>query len=276
MKKFFLILSFLSAASSVVAQSQRASESMDRIEICKRNYAALFGGEALTGEGSDPELMAILQKFIFGEVFETGDLDPRMREMITCVTLATLDTQPQLEAHAAAALNAGVTPLQLREAIYQCAPFIGFPRTLNAMQTVNRVFRGRGITLPLAAQGSVTEQTRGERGAAIQQPLYGSEIADAMRSLPDGMDRALPRFLTEVCFGDFYTRGVLSVADRELLSLCVLAALKAERQITAHAAGCLRAGHGRATLCAAMIQVLPYAGFPAALNAIRIIQTVEP
>lgn len=34
---------------------------MDRIETCKQNYTRLFGGEALTGKGSDPELMDILQ-----------------------------------------------------------------------------------------------------------------------------------------------------------------------------------------------------------------------
>ena len=87
----------------------------------------MFGGEALTGKGSDPELMDILQKFIFGEVFETGSLDYKTREMITCVTLASMQTLPQLKSHAAAALNVGVSPIELREAIYQCAPFIGFP-----------------------------------------------------------------------------------------------------------------------------------------------------
>ncbi len=78
---------------------------MDRIETCKQNYTRLFGGEALTGKGSDPELMDILQKFIFGEVFETGSLDHKTREMITCVTLASMQTLPQLKSHAAAALN---------------------------------------------------------------------------------------------------------------------------------------------------------------------------
>ena len=55
---------------------------MDRIEICKQNYRTLFGGEALTGQGTDPEMMDILQKFIFGEVFQTGDLTLKQREII--------------------------------------------------------------------------------------------------------------------------------------------------------------------------------------------------
>ena len=112
------------------ARAQNKSENMDRIDLCKQNYTALFGGEALTGEGTDPEFMAILQKFIFGEVFAVGDLDRPTRELITCTVLSVMQTLPQLKAHAAAALQVGVKPIELREAVYQCAPFIGFPKTL--------------------------------------------------------------------------------------------------------------------------------------------------
>ena len=69
--------------------------------------------------------------------------------MITCVTLATMQTLPQLKAHAGAALNVGVSPVELREAMYLTAPFIGFLRMLNAVGTVNEVFREHGISLPL-------------------------------------------------------------------------------------------------------------------------------
>ena len=66
--------------------------------------------------------MDILQKFIFGEVFTVGNLDNKQRELITCTVLSVMQTLPQLKSHAAAALNVGVTPVELREAIYQCAP----------------------------------------------------------------------------------------------------------------------------------------------------------
>ena len=50
-------------AGSLSATAQTTS-TMDRIEACKQNYHTLFGGEALTGQGTDPEMMDILQKFI--------------------------------------------------------------------------------------------------------------------------------------------------------------------------------------------------------------------
>ena len=117
MKRKLLTLVFIvSGLMPAIAQNVsdlKTEKDMDRIELCKKNYTTLFGGEALTGQGTDPEMMDILQKFIFGEVFRTGELDIKTREMITCVTLATMQTLPQLKAHAGAALNVGVTPVEL-------------------------------------------------------------------------------------------------------------------------------------------------------------------
>ena len=161
MKKLVIVL--LLFAGMIPAMAQKNNE-MNRIEVCKENYTTLFGGEALTGQGTDPEFMDILQKFIFGEVFSIGDLDHKSRELITCTTLAVMQTLPQLKVHAAAALHVGVTPVELREAIYQCAPFIGFPKTLNAIAVMNEVFKEQGISLLLEAQGTVTEETRSGKG----------------------------------------------------------------------------------------------------------------
>ena len=160
MKQSVIIFALL-LAGLMPAKAQN-DETMNRIETCKENYRTLFGGEALTGQGTDPEMMDILQKFVFGEVFTTGNLSLKQREMITCVTLATMQTLPQLKAHAGAALNVGVTPVELREAMYLTAPFIGFPKMLNAVGTVNEVFKERDISLPLENQTTVTEANRHE------------------------------------------------------------------------------------------------------------------
>lgn len=274
--RLILLALVMSCPIFTIAQSNsNDKEEMHRIELCKKTYNELFGGEALTGQGSDPELMDILQKFIFGEVFYTGGLNAKTREMITVVTLTTEQTLPQLRSHSNAALNVGVTPVELREAVYQCAPFIGFPKTLNAVNVINEVFKERGISLPLEKQGIVEENERYAKGREIQFPLYGDEIKEAMEPLPEGMDEAVPRFLTEMCFGDFYTRGGLDIKTRELLMLCVLTSLGADKQIALHAKGNIRAGNSKETLYAAMIQCLPYVGFPLALNAINIIKSIE-
>ena len=197
----FTLAGFLSLQAQETGGTAK-ERAADRVEVCKQNYHTLFGGEALTGKGTDPEMMDILQKFIFGEVFRSGELTMQQRELITCVTLATLQTLPQLTAHAGAALNVGVSPLELREAMYLTAPFIGFPRMLNAVATVNEVFKQRGISLPLEKAGTVTEADRHEQGAAIQDKLYPGGIASVMAGVPGGLGEDVEYFLTSNFFGD--------------------------------------------------------------------------
>lgn len=258
------------------AQTTEKTNDMDRIELCKENYTALFGGEALNGGGTDPEIMDILQKYIFGEVFRTGDLDIKTREMITCVCLATMQQLPQLKGHTRAALNVGVTPIELREAVYQCAPIIGFPKVLNAMTAVNEAFTERGIKVPLETQATVTEENRYEKGHEIQYPLYGDRMKEAMKDVPGGMGEKVARFLTEVHFGDFQTRSGLDTPTRELLTYCVLTVIGAEPQLHAHLRANLKAGNSKERVTAAVIQCMPYIGFPAALKALNIIKDFQP
>lgn len=270
MKKYIIaIVFFLTGMVSVKAQTDNQ---MNRIETCKENYRTLFRGEALTGQGSDPEMMDILQKFIFGEVFTTGDLSLKQREMITCITLATMQTLPQLKAHAGAALNVGVTPLELREAMYLTAPFIGFPKMLNAVSTVNEVFKERGISLPLENQTTVTEDNRHEQGAAIQDKLYHGGISGVLSGIPGNLDEDVSRFLTDYFFGEIYTRGTLDIPTKELLGYCILTTLEAESQLQSHFHGNIKAGNSPQTVASAVIQTLPYIGFPAAIKALRIIK----
>ena len=276
MKQPVIIFALLLAG--LMSAKAQHNETMNRIETCKENYRTLFGGEALTGQGTDPEMMDILQKFIFGEVFTTGNLSLKQREMITCVTLATMQTLPQLKAHAGAALNVGVTPVELREAMYLTAPFIGFPKMLNAVGTVNDVFKERGISLPLENQTAVTEANRHEQGAAIQDKLYHGGISAVMEGVPGGMGEEVARFLTDYFFGEIYTRNGLDLKTKELLGYCILTTLEAESQLQSHFHGNIQAGNTPEEVTAAVIQCLPYIGFPAAIKALRIIkqETARP
>ncbi|AUD01393.1 carboxymuconolactone decarboxylase family protein [Spirosoma pollinicola] len=248
---------------------------MNRIERTQKTYQALFQQEIMASK-TDPELLTILQRFIFGEVFYVGNLTDKTRELITITALATNQTLPQLTAHTGAALNIGVTPLEIREVIYQLAPFIGYPKVLNSMDAINKVFESRHITLPLATQGTVQEGQRLEKGAEKQVPLYGDSMKQNMKTLPGEFAEAIPRLLTESCFGDFYTREGLDLKTRELMIFCALATLGGtERQMESHAVGNLKVGNDTETLLSAMVQLYPYIGFPRIANAIGVIREVK-
>ena len=261
-----------SVSAAPAAVTEQGGENMSRTEICKQNYRRLFNGEALIDAGNDPEMMKMLQKYIFGEVFAVGSLDIKTREMLTVVSLSAQQALPQLKAHANAALNVGVTPIELRETVYLCAPFVGFPKTLNALGVINEVFAERGIKLPLESQGKTAEEERFAAGSAIQQPLYGNEIKEALAGLPGNMGEDAARFLTEFCFGDIYTRGGLDVKTRELLAIGILVTTGNMQTLQSHIAGSIRAGNSPETVTAAIIQCMPYVGFPNALNALKVLK----
>jgi 4-carboxymuconolactone decarboxylase len=247
----------------------------ERQAHAEATYERLFGPRDRSAPDDDPELMEILRRFIFADVFDTGVLDDRTRELITVTVLACLQTLPQLRSHTAAALNVGVEPIEIREAVYQLAPFIGFPRTLNAVATVNDVFRARGIGLPLANQGTVSDADRYSKGLAEQAPLYGDEIKDNLADLPQPFNEVLPRLLTEFCFGDFYTRRGLTLVQRELLVLCALAAIgDTSAQLGPHGRACLQVGNSKDTVVAALVHCYPYIGFPRAVAAIRAVKNL--
>ena len=110
----------------------RADES-DCQRHAEATYERLFGPRDGTARTPTRSLTRILREFIFGDVFDTGILDDRARELVTVTALACLQALPQLKSHTGAALTIGLEPIQIREAIHQLAPFIGFPRTLNAV-----------------------------------------------------------------------------------------------------------------------------------------------
>lgn len=248
---------------------------MDRIELTKKKFRELFGGEPTRNEGTDPEFMRILQRFIFGEVCYVGSLDNRLRELITVTVLCVNQTLPQLKAHVGACLNVGLSPLEIRETVYQCAPFIGFPKTLNAIAAMNETFVQMGISLPIESAENVSEETRYEQGLSLQAPIYGTEIADRYSWLPDDFSKRVPEWLTELCFADFATRKGLDEKTRELLTVVMLAAMSgAETQVRAHVIGALKVGNTSEEIVCALCQAMPYMGIPRLFNALNCVKDI--
>jgi 4-carboxymuconolactone decarboxylase len=273
----FTILIFSSIAVDAQVSDKQTNQNFGdtgRIERTKKKYQELFGAPAVMS-ATDPELMTILQRFIFGEVFYIGNLNDKTRELITITALTTNQTLPQLKVHANAALNIGVRPIEIREIVYQLAPFIGYPKVLNALDTINSVFKSRNIKLPLENQTTIADTQRFEKGKEIQYPLYGEGMKQNMKDLPGEFADVIPRMLTESCFGDFYTRRGLDIKTRELMIFCALATLGADRQLSSHVIGNLKVGNDKETLISAMVQCYPYVGFPRIANAIYAIKDAK-
>ena len=265
----FALITALMQSNTLCAISLERKK-MTREQICKDNFEALFNTKWNPNVGDDPEMMSVLQKYIFGEVFTIGKLDNKTREMLTVTTLTAQQTLPQLKAHINALLNTGATPNEVREVIYQCAPFIGFPKTLNAISVMNEVFVERKIQLPLENASTTNENNRYKEGLKIQKPLYGDEIKNSLEGLPNNVGDKVARLLSEVCFGDFYTRKGLDLKTRELLVLAILITDGSENTLKSHIKGNLKAGNTKEDIVSAIIQCMPYVGFSKTFKALYI------
>ena len=178
---------------------------MNRIEKSKEKYTQLFG-EGIGGlHTTDPDFQEILSHFLFGEVFYQGKIDDKLRELITLVVLAVSQSLHQLKAHVSASLKIGLTPIEIKEAIYQCAPYIGFPKTLDALSQVNEVFTAEGIALPVESQQTTGEADRLEKGDTVQTAIFGDIITKMRSNAPSNLSH-IQDYLSAFCFGDFYTR----------------------------------------------------------------------
>ncbi|MCM3569859.1 carboxymuconolactone decarboxylase family protein [Neobacillus mesonae] len=249
---------------------------MNRVERSKDKLNQLFGEGVTAAHATDPDFQNILNHFIFGEVFHQGNLDDKQRELITLVVLATNQTLPQLKTHVSAALNVGLTPVEIKEAVYQCAPYIGFPKTLSAINEVNEAFKMKNIALPIESQNIVDEENRFDKGLAVQVEIFGDVIAKMRENTPTNQ-KHIQDYLSAFCFGDFYTRGGLDLKTRELLTLCIISALGgAEGQVKAHVQGNKNVGNDKETLITAITHCLPYMGFPRTLNALACVNEIIP
>ncbi|OPA72989.1 carboxymuconolactone decarboxylase [Paenibacillus selenitireducens] len=95
-----------------------------------------------------PDLGKYVVEFAFGEIYAREVLDLKQRQLITIASLTTQGgCEPQLNVHINAALNVGLSPNEVIEAIMHCIPYTGFPRVLNAVFVAKQIFEERNLKI---------------------------------------------------------------------------------------------------------------------------------
>ena len=273
--KIILSLSILVIVFSCIANSQNKGESLTMTEKAKTKYNELLKRDASITKTNDADLESIFNNFLYGEVYNHGTLEPKLRELVTLVSLTASQGTDMIKPHVETALNVGVSPIEIKEALYQCSPYVGFPRVFAALEKANEVFKEKNISLPIESQSTVTESTRFDKGLETQVSIFGDAI-HAAHSNAAPNQKHIQNFLSANCFGDFYTRKGLDLKTRELLTFIMIISLGgAEPQAIAHANANIKMGNSKDMMLEAVTQCLPYIGYPRTLNAITIINNIE-
>lgn len=273
--KIILSLSILVIVFSCIANSQNKGESLTMTEKAKTKYNELLKRDASITKTNDADLESIFNNFVYGEVYNHGTLDPKLRELVTLVSLTASQGTDMIKPHVETALNIGVSPIEIKEALYQCSPYVGYPRVFAALEKANEVFKEKNISLPIESQSTVTESTRFDKGLETQVSMYGDAILTAHSNAAPNQ-KHIQNFLSANCFGDFYTRKGLDLKTRELLTFIMIISLGgAEPQAIAHANANIKMGNSKDMMLEAVTQCLPYIGYPRTLNAITIINNIK-
>lgn len=99
-----------------------------------------------------PELGHQTVAWAFGEIYARPGLAPRDRQLVTLGMLTALGgCEAQLDVHVNAALNVGLTPEEITEALLHSAVYCGIPKALNATFAAKKVFAERGL-LPVGGR----------------------------------------------------------------------------------------------------------------------------
>ena len=242
---------------------------MKLTDAAKAYAEKLFGGSAPKLAETDPEFIERFCNFALDEVVNQDNLDDRTRMMAILAALLGCRGIDTFKVMLPAALNLGVTPVEVKEIVYQATAYLGMGRVLPFLHAVNDELTARGIKLPLDGQATTTAENRLEAGEQTQVDIFGEGMRGFSQSGPEE-SRHINRWLSDNCFGDYYTRTGLDYKQREMITFCFLAAQGGcEPQLTSHAAANLRIGNDKAFLIQIISQCLPYIGYPRSLNALR-------
>ena len=217
---------------------------------------------------TDPEFAERFAYFAFTEVPGEGDqkLDEKTRYMAILSALIGCGGVDAYREMLPKALENGITPIIVKEIVYQATDYLGYGRMLPFLNVVNEVFAERGIGLPLKGQATTTLDNRLQKGIDAQAEIFGEHMKEAWKT------GTVNRWLAANCFGDYYTRKGLNLAEREIITFCFLMAQGGcEPQLIAHSKGNINMGNDKDFLMAVVYQCLPYIGYPRSLNAISCI-----
>lgn len=241
-----------------------------------KNHEELFPNYVSKLAITDPELVEVFDNFAFDEVINYGNLDTCTRMKIILASLIASQTLSEYKVMLGGALNAGVTPIDVKEIVYQAVPYCGIAKVYDFLNATNEILESRGIKLPLEGQSTTTAETRFERGYAVQVSIMGERIEALYKESPADQLH-IQKFLSANCFGDFVVRKGLDLKTRELLTFSMLLSLGGcEPQLKGHISANVNVGNDKHTLLSAVTQLIPYVGYPRSLNAIRCINEVLP
>ena len=166
----------------------------------------------------------------------TGSLNAKQRCIVNISAHTATGNIPALRLAVAEGLNSGLTISEVKEIMVQLYAYAGFPRSLNALNTLMAVLEVRkknGVKDEAGKEAPAFPSRKSmlQTGTENQTRLIGRKISGEVYSFAPVIDR----FLKEHLFGAIFNRTNLDWKTRELVTIAALAAMTGtEAQLRSH------------------------------------------
>ncbi len=172
-------------------------------------------------------------------------LTDRQKHLATIAALEAQGDMERLEPAVKEALESGITINEIKEAFSQLYAYTGFPRSLNALSVLGKVMEngnyteGKPWTRPALWDNA---QEALQQGTAVQTALAGQPVSNTFSPQND-------YYLKAHLFGDIFASDQLPAADREILTVAALSAIKGtESQLAFHKGAAVKMGNAQETV----------------------------
>jgi 4-carboxymuconolactone decarboxylase len=117
-------------------------------------------------------------------------------------------------------------------------------------------------------------ETARERGERLLRFVDGDKVADNLLRAYEAVAPDFTRYLVDFAFGEIYARDG-DLRQRELVAIAALATMGGcDAQLETHVHGALNVGLRETEIVEAVMTLIPYLGFPRALNALAVVKRV--
>ncbi|PKP84533.1 MAG: 4-carboxymuconolactone decarboxylase [Alphaproteobacteria bacterium HGW-Alphaproteobacteria-2] len=111
---------------------------------------------------------------------------------------------------------------------------------------------------------------RHEQGMATRRRVLGDAHVDRAEGAKTGFDVDFQRLITEAAWGHVWSRGTITLRERSMLTIALLAGLGNHEELVLHIRATANTGASREDVMEALLHVAIYAGVPRANHAIKV------
>ncbi|MFO1150591.1 MAG: 4-carboxymuconolactone decarboxylase [Alsobacter sp.] len=108
------------------------------------------------------------------------------------------------------------------------------------------------------------------KGMAIRRKVLGDAHVDRAEATKTAFDAPFQAMITDAAWGHVWARGTISLRERSMLTIALLAGLGNDHELAMHIRATARTGASREDVMEALLHVAIYAGVPRANHAIKI------